>query len=108
MNGTTKMGVIALTGALGLILGSARSLHAQAAAAGQDAAKPQPYTMAEYNAEQACAGEKAAAAQIKCLDDFVAKYPNSALLIYVYPMYIADYNGLKNPQKVMEYSDKLV
>lgn len=108
MNGTKKMGVIALTGALSLILGGARSLHAQAAAAGQDAAKPQPYTMAEYNAEQACAGEKVPAAQIKCLDDFAAKYPNSALLVYVYPMYIADYNGLKNPQKVMEYSDKLV
>jgi tetratricopeptide (TPR) repeat protein len=108
MNGTRKVWGIALTAALCLTLAGGRNLHAQAPAAGQDAAKPQPYTMAEYNAEQACAGEKVPATQIKCLDDFVAKYPNSALLVYVYPLYVAAYNQQKNPQKVIEFSDKLV
>jgi tetratricopeptide (TPR) repeat protein len=92
------------------MVASAWTLRAQAPAGGQDtgAAKAPPYTLAEYNAEQACAVEKAPAQQVKCLDDFVSKYPNSALLVYVYPLYVGAYNQLKNPQKVMEYADKLV
>jgi len=93
--------------ALCLIFGNGLNANAQAPAAGQDANAPK-YTMAEYNAYQACAGEKTPAAQIKCLDDFVSKYPNSALLIYIYPLYYNDYTQLKNPQKVMEYADKVV
>jgi len=79
------------------------------AAGGQDAgAGKQPYTMPEYNSYQACASEKVPATQLKCLDDFVSKYPNSALLIYVYPLYVQAYGGLKNYQKVIEYSDKVI
>ena len=63
--------------------------------------------MAEYNSYQACASEKNPATQVKCLDDFVAKYPNSALLIYVYPLYYQAYGQLKNYQKVIEYADKV-
>jgi tetratricopeptide (TPR) repeat protein len=101
--------MIALAAALCLILGSARNLRAQAAAGGQDSAtKAPPYTMAEYNAEQACAGEKVPATQLRCLDDFVTKYPNSALLVYVYPLYVTAYKQLKNPQKEIEFADKLV
>jgi hypothetical protein len=74
---------------------------------GQDAAK-QPYTMPEYNAEQACVQEKSPAAQVKCLDDFVSKYPNSALLIYVYPLYYQAYFQQKSYAKVIEYADKVV
>ena len=108
MNGTWKRVGTVLAVALGLTLGSSSSLHAQAtAAAGQDSAK-QPYTLVEYNAEQACAAEKTPATQVKCLDDFVAKYPSSALLIYVYPLYVNAYNQLKNPDKVIEYADKSV
>ncbi len=64
--------------------------------------------MAEYNAYQAAAAEKNAAQQVKLLDDFVSKYPNSALLIYVYPLYVQAYGQLKNYQKVIEYSDKVI
>src|SRR4029077_10554422 len=64
--------------------------------------------MPEYNAYQAGAAEKSPAQQIKLLDDFVSKYPNSALLIYVYPLYVQAYGQLKNYQKLIEYSDKVV
>ena len=107
MNGIWKRVGMVLAVALGLILVNASSLRAQAAAGGQDSTK-QPYTLVEYNAEQACAAEKGSATQVKCLDDFVAKYPSSALLIYVYPLYVNAYNQLKNPEKVMEYADKTV
>ena len=110
MSGTRKVSGLALAAALCLILGNGRSAHAQAPAAGQDAgaAKGPQYTLAEYNAYQACAGEKVPAAQVKCLDDFVSKYPNSTLLVYVYPLYYRYYTQAKNPQKVIEYADKLV
>src|SRR5215469_8551475 len=108
MNGTRKWVGIAPVVTLCLILGSSTSLRAQTPAAGQDSAKAPAYTLVEYNAEQACAAEKVPATQVKCLDDFVAKYPNSALLVYVYPLYVNAYNQLKNPQKVIEYADKLV
>jgi tetratricopeptide (TPR) repeat protein len=79
------------------------------APAGQDAgAGKQQYTMAEYNAYQAAAAEKNPAQQIKLLDDFVSKYPNSALLIYIYPLYYNSHSQLKNWPKVIEYSDKLL
>lgn len=76
---------------------------AQDAAAG---ASKQPYTMAEYNAYQAAAAEKNPASQIKLLDDFVSKYPNSALLVYIYPLYTQAYLTQKNYQRMMEYADK--
>ncbi len=107
MNGIRRLSGLAIVAALCLIFGNGLNANAQAPAAGQDANAPK-YTMAEYNAYQACAGEKTPAAQIKCLDDFVSKYPNSALLIYIYPLYYNDYTQLKNPQKVMEYADKVV
>ncbi|HMD10551.1 MAG TPA: hypothetical protein VKH63_23665 [Candidatus Acidoferrum sp.] len=112
MSGTRKVAGLAMVAALCLILGNVLSAVAQAQApapGGQDAgAGKQPYTMAEYNSYQACASEKVPATQLKCLDDFVSKYPNSALLIYVYPLYVQAYGQLKNYQKVIEYSDKVV
>lgn len=108
MNGTRRLMGIALA-ALCLIVASAWTLRAQApAAAGQDttAGKAQPYTLAEYNAYKACEGETNPAAKIKCLDDFVSKYPNSALLNFVYPLYTQSYGAQKNYAKVIEYADK--
>jgi tetratricopeptide (TPR) repeat protein len=93
--------------ALCLIIGSAAGAKAQAPA-GQDAgAKPQ-YTMAEYNSYTAAQATKDPAQQVKQLDDFVSKYPNSALLIYVYPLYYNAYSQLKNFPKVIENADKLL
>jgi len=109
MNATRRLTGLAALLALCLVLGSASSAYAQAAAAGsQDPGAKQPYTMAEYNSEQACASDKVPASQIKCLDDFVSKYPNSNLLIYVYPLYIQAYSALKNPLKVIDSIDKYV
>ena len=108
MNATRKVLGIALA-ALCLILGNALNVHAQAPAGGQEtgAGKAQPYTLAEYNAYKACEGETNPVAKIKCLDDFVSKYPNSALLNFVYPLYTQAYGLQKNYAKVMEYADKL-
>jgi tetratricopeptide (TPR) repeat protein len=72
---------------------------------GQEAPK---YTIAEYNAYTACANEKNPQQQIKCLDDFVAKYPNSQLLIYIYPLYFNAYSQTGNWDKVIDYADKLI
>jgi len=110
MNATRRLTGLAAFMALCLVLGSASSAYAQAAAAGgQDqGAGKQPYTMAEYNSYKACADDKVPASQLKCLDDFVSKYPNSALLIYVYPLYIQAYSAQKNPLKVIDAIDKYV
>jgi tetratricopeptide (TPR) repeat protein len=102
------MAGLATIAALCLALSGAPNALGQAPA-GQDAgAGKQPYTMAEYNAYQATAAEKNLTQQIKLLDDFVAKYPNSALLIYIYPLYYNAYSQLKNWPKVIEHADKLL
>ncbi len=112
MSGTRKVASLAIVAALCLILGNGLSALArpQPAAGRTDEASQakQPYTMAEYNAYQACASEKDPSTQVKCLDDFVSKYPNSALLIYAYPLYYQAYSQLKNYQKMIEYADKVV
>src|SRR5438094_8359432 len=106
INRIRRVAVLGISMSLCFVLGNASNVGAQAPA-GQDAGK-QPYTMPEYNAEQACANDKNPTSQVKCLDDFVSKYPNSALLIYVYPMYYNDYYQLKNWPKVIENTDKVV
>jgi hypothetical protein len=105
MNWTRRMTGFALLAALGLIVASTPAAKAQAAA--QDAGK-QAYTVPEYNAYQAAAAEKNPTQQIKLLDDFVSRYPNSALLVYVYPLYYQANGALKNFPKVIEYADKLL
>jgi tetratricopeptide (TPR) repeat protein len=108
MNRTRRVAGLATIIALCLAICGASIAFAQAPA-GQDAgAGQQKYTMAEYNAFQACNAEKNPTQQIKCLDDFVAKYPNSALLVYVHPLYFNAYSQLKNWPKVIEYADKLL
>jgi tetratricopeptide (TPR) repeat protein len=112
MSGTRKVAGLAIVAALCLILGNGPIAMARPRAAAIEAQEAgqskQPYTMAEYNAYQAAAAEKNPAQQVKLLDDFVSKYPNSALLIYVYPLYYQAYGQLKNYPKVIEYSDKVV
>src|SRR5262252_8022033 len=104
MNRMRRVAGLVMSASLCWMLGSAAT--AQTPAGGQDT--KQPYTMPEYNAEQACANDKNPTSQVKCLDDFVSKYPNSNLLIYVYPMYYQAYFQLKNYAKVIEYADKMV
>ena len=108
MNRTLRVAGLAIIAALCLAISGASNARAQAPASQDAAAGQQKYTMAEYNAYQACAAEKNPQQQVKCLDDFVAKYPNSALLIYIYPLYYNAYSQLKNWPKVIEYADKLL
>lgn len=109
MNRTRRMAALAISGVLCLILGNESTAYAQAPAAGQDTGvtKAPPYTMAEYNAYKACEGEANPAQKVKCLDDFVSKYPNSGLLNFVYQKYEEGYGQLKNYAKVIENADKL-
>lgn len=102
-------GHMALVVALALATGHAAFAQAQQPPAQQptDQAKPQ-YTLAEYNAFQACLNEKVPATQVKCFEDFFIKYPESTLAPYAYrPMYLA-YNQLKNYPKMIEYADKII
>jgi hypothetical protein len=108
MNATKRLAGLAMMATLIVMIGSGASAYAQAPAAAPAAAQAPKYTQAEYNAEQACAAEKAPAAAVKCADDFVGKYPSSDLLVYIYPLYYRAYTQLKNPQKVIEFADKLV
>jgi hypothetical protein len=110
MNGKCRMASMVVLAALGLCYLGAMPAVAQepapaAGAAGAPAGQ-QKYTMAEYNAYQAAAAEKDPNAKIKLLDDFASKYPNSALLNYIYPLYYQAYAELKNWPKVIEYADK--
>ncbi len=83
-------------------------LDARPSAAQDDQNKAPAYTMPEYNGFQACNAETNAQARVKCLDDFVAKFPSSSLMPYVYRLYYSSYNDLKNYPKAIEYADKLV
>jgi tetratricopeptide (TPR) repeat protein len=104
MNVTRRLAGLAVVAALSLFCITIAPASAQEAAAGGG----QKYTMAEYNAYQAAAAEKNPAAQLKLLDDFVSKYPNSALLNYIYPLYYKNYWAQKNFPKTIEYADKLL
>jgi len=65
-------------------------------------------TGAEHNEFKTVQAEKDEAHQIQRLDDFVSRFPNSALLVDAYALYYRDYRELQNFPKVIEYSDKLV
>jgi len=101
------MASLAVLLALCLMCIAVAPVLAQDTGAAGAAAQPK-YTMAEYNAYQAAAAEKNPAAQLKLLDDFVAKYPSSALLNYIYPLYYKNYGAQKNFPKTIEYCDKLI
>src|SRR6267378_2052839 len=106
MNRTRRVAGLAIIAGLCLAISGASIARAQAPA-GQDAgAGQQKYTMAEYNSYQACAAEKNPQAQVKCLDDFVAKYPNSALLVYIYPLYYNAYSNMGTGPEVQAQAPK--
>jgi hypothetical protein len=87
----------------GLVAGRAAAQATQQ----QDSSK-QPYTLAEYNAFQAANAEQKPDARVKLLDDFVAKYPSSTLMQYVFALYYPSYYQLKNYPKALDYADKLI
>ena len=85
----------------------AQRAAAQEAQPGQQGQQPS-YTLPEYNAEQAAAAEKDPQARIKKLDAFVAQFPNSTLMEYIYQFYYQTYYQLKQYPKAIEYADKLI
>src|SRR3974390_2557502 len=107
MNVTRRLAGLAVRGVC-LLWMNVKPIAAQTPASGQDqcSGPGQHYTVAEYNAYTAAANDKNPATQLKALDDFVAKYPNSCLLNYIYPLYYQNYAAQKNFPKVMDYADK--
>jgi TonB family protein len=66
------------------------------------------YSIAEYNAYQAATAQKDPQQNIRLLDSFVATYPDSAMLPFVYRIYYRSYFGLKNYAQTLLYVDKLL
>ncbi|MGB8541853.1 MAG: tetratricopeptide repeat protein [Candidatus Acidiferrales bacterium] len=99
------LGIIA---ALAILMALSLSARPAAAQDQADQNKAPAYTMPEYNGFQACHAETNAQMRVKCLDDFVAKFPNSTLMPYILQLYVQSYNELKNYPKTIEYADKLV
>jgi tetratricopeptide (TPR) repeat protein len=92
-----------------IILAASSVVFLRAApAVAQAPAAQTTYTLPEYNSLQAAQAEKDPQARIKELDSFVAQYPNSTLMQYIYQMYYQTYYQLKNYTKSVEYADKLV
>jgi tetratricopeptide (TPR) repeat protein len=74
----------------------------------QPPAAKTPYTLAEYNAFQACASQTDPQARIQSCDDFASKFPNSVLLPLVYQTDYQAYNQLKDYPKTIEAIDKFL
>ncbi|HKV27502.1 MAG TPA: hypothetical protein VJN90_04425 [Candidatus Acidoferrales bacterium] len=74
----------------------------------QPPAAKTPYTLAEYNAFQACSSQTDPQAKIQSCDDFASKFPNSVLLPLVYQTDYQAYNQLKNYPKTIESIDKFL
>jgi tetratricopeptide (TPR) repeat protein len=97
-----------LIGTSFLLAGFAVSFTSSPVCAAQAAQSQPAYTIPEYNAFQAANAEKDPQAQVKDLDDFVSKFPNSTLMPYVYTLYYQAYFKQKNYPKTIENADKLV
>ena len=102
---TMRNRIAALTISL-VLTGCAPPVRAAAVPEQPQAAQKPAYTRAEYDAYQAAAAETNPQQKLKMLDDYVAKYPTSQLLLYVYDEYLKADSQLKNWPKVIEYFDK--
>ena len=99
---------IAAYGAILMLGGLLAIASPPAAARGQQQAANPPYSLAEYNAFQAAAGQTNPQAKIQACDDFVAKFPNSVLVPLIDELYYNAYNQEKNFPKVIEAVDKFM
>lgn len=66
------------------------------------------YSREEYDAYMAAHSEKVPEQKIKLLDDFVAKYPKSALMLYIDNDYYLAYLQVKDYPKTISAVDKLL
>ena len=103
----TKRNRIAALAASVILAGCAASARAAALPVPPQAAKAKP-TQEEYKAFQTADAEKNPQQKVKLLDDFMAKYPTSEYLPYVYNEYWQTYATLKQWSKVIEYLDKIL
>ncbi|HTU36275.1 MAG TPA: hypothetical protein VMF66_20920, partial [Candidatus Acidoferrum sp.] len=94
--------------AVAAVVAAGYSLPAAASPAPQQQQAKPGYTLPEYNAFEAANSEKDPQARTKLLDAFVAKYPNSTLMPYVYTLYFETYYQLKDYAHTIEYADKYV
>jgi tetratricopeptide (TPR) repeat protein len=97
-----------LVASLGLLVVMAGARAAQALPLQEQQAGQPKYSRAEYDAYQATAAEKNLQQKVKLLDDFMAKYPTSDLLVYIYSEYVETYSALRQWPKVIEYFDRLL
>jgi len=103
---TMRNGILALAA---IVVLTACCMQARAGSTLEQAQASRPKaTRAEYDAFQAAAAEKNPQQKVTLLDGFVAKYPNSEYLPYVYDDYWKTYVALKQWTKVIEYLDKLL
>src|SRR5579864_603804 len=103
MSKWTNLALLGMTFLVGTGIAAARPADPQ----DQSQQKP-AYTLAEYNAFQAAHNAQNPQMKVKALDDFVAKYPMSALLPYVYRDYYLAYYQQKNYPQTLAYVDKLL
>lgn len=101
------IGRVVFAGVLGAALAAAAGISWTTARA-QAQTQQTPYSTEEYNAFQKAHTETDNQQKIKLLDDFVAKYPNSALNPYVYNDYVTAYTALKDFPNEIKYIDKLL
>jgi hypothetical protein len=99
---------VTLLAFLALLAGVAGSRSAQAAPLRNEQEQQPKYTRPEYDAYQAAVSEKNPQQKLKLLDDFMAKYPSSELLAFVYNEYVETYTQLRQWPKLIEYIDKLL
>src|SRR4029077_6369361 len=101
--GNISRGILLGVAILACVGGTARKVSAHGGQA------PAPtYTREEYDAYMAAHTEKDPQTKIKLLDEFVAKYPKSTLLVYIYNDYKETYATLKDYPKAIDAIDKLV
>jgi hypothetical protein len=105
----SRIGKLVFTGLLGTAVaaGVGISTSTARAQAQQQSAQQTPYTTEEYNAYNKAHTETDPQGKIKLLDDFAAKYPNSALNPYIYNDYVQTYAALKDYPNEIKYIDKL-
>jgi hypothetical protein len=66
------------------------------------------YSQAEIEAYNAVDAEKDPDRRIVLVEEFASKYPNSSLLVYVYPQCYTGYGQSKNYSKILECADGLL
>lgn len=101
------IGRVVFAGMLGTAAMAAAGISWTTARAQAQQTTQTPYTTEEYNAFNKAHTEADPQQKVKLLDDFAAKYANSALNPYVFNDYVGAYTALKDYPNEIKYIDKL-